>query len=136
MLVALALSTALFFIGSVFFYWGAWNYVLGSKYGLFFGNQIAWFGGFLVYLGIVVAKRMFRERMRIGTAMIVGLILIYLSLFFFYFGLHAILFPRFLGQVYSGVAGIRVGSTYAILGVILILLVFISRKTKWLNLDQ
>ena len=50
---AVALVTPLFFIGCFFLYWGAWNYLFGSRIGLFFGLVMAVFGVFMIIIGII-----------------------------------------------------------------------------------
>ena len=61
---AIALVTTLLFIGSFFAYWGAWNYVLGSKYGLFFGPLMGLFGGCIIFVGIIVVMQRIKVRER------------------------------------------------------------------------
>jgi len=50
---AIALVSPVFFIGCFFLYWGAWNYLFGSRIGLFFGPAMMVFGGSVIIIGII-----------------------------------------------------------------------------------
>ena len=125
---AIALVTTLLFVGSFFAYWGAWNYVLGSKYGLFFGPPMGLFGGGFIFAGIIVAM----QRIKLGERMVMalGVSSLYTSSFFIFFGLTAYFFPRFPGEIYNGLDGIKLGSVMAIIGILLFLMDFVFRKMK------
>jgi hypothetical protein len=118
----------LFCVGSYLVYVGAWNYVLGSKYGLFFGPPIALWGGGATFVGIIIALHMRKVRRKWIIAL--GAASLYVALFFLYFGLYAYFFPRFPGEIHSGILGIRFGSFLTVIGVVLLLTEFVLRKMK------
>lgn len=119
----------LFCVGSYFAYWGAWNFVLGSKYGLFFGPPMAlWWGGGATSVGIIIALHMRKVRRKWIIAL--GATSLYVALFFLYFGLYAYFFPRFPGEIYSGLLGIWFGSFLTVMGIVLLLTEFVLRKVK------
>ena len=126
---AIALVTTLLFIGSFFIYWGAWNYVLGSKYGLFFGPLMGLFGGCIIFVGIIVVMQRIKVRER-KWVIALGVSSLYTGSFFLYFGLRTYFFPRFPADVYNAYLGIRFGSVMTIIGILLFLMDFVFRKMK------
>jgi len=121
------LSVILFCVGSFFTYVGAWNYVLGSRIGLFLGPFIALGGGCIIFLGINAIMRMQGVR---NWIIALGATSLYGSSFFLYFGLRVYFFPRFPGDIYNAQLGLNLGSTTAIMGILLILIGIVFQKRK------
>ena len=125
----IVLVATLLFLGSFFIYWGGWNYVFGSRIGLFFGVPMGLFGGCIVFVGIMVVMNMtkLRERMRVIA---LGVSSLYVGSFFIYFGLRAYLFPRFPVDIYNAPLGMNFGTIMMIIGILLFLSDFIFKKRK------
>lgn len=127
---SILLVIALFFTGSFFIYWGGWNFVFGSRIGLFFGSFMALFGGCAVSVAVIVVMNIIKIR-RSKWVIALGTSSLYVGFFFIYFGLRAYLYPRFPGEIYNGVTfGINPGTIIIIIGILLFLTDFIFKKRK------
>ena len=115
----------LFFFGSLLMYWTAWGLVFGSKYSFMFAPMMTLFSGGMIFVGIFGIKRGFKIG-KITQIVALGATSLYASCFFLYFGLKASLFPRFPADVINGSYGIWTGSFFAVVGIILVLLDFVT----------